>query len=251
MKGSFRTRGLVLRTTDYSETSQVIRVFAREHGVLDLLAKGARRPARNSSSFHAPFDPGSWYDISFRKKAGDLQLATEARLVEGFRHLRHDLPAWLDATLAMDLLRTLFTPGDPHDELLRETLQYFKLLSAGQGRRRLRNRYLHSILAASGLQPSWESCSGCEKPLPVSQESRLAFQLPSGFFCGNCSISGGSIFVDHALLNYLRADSGQEWGRVPTWEVPDEVVLKGWDILSSLVSHHLERPPRSLKYLRV
>ncbi len=251
MKGSFRTRGLVLRTTDYSETSQVIRVFAREHGVLDLLAKGARRPARNSSSFHAPFDPGSWYDINFRKKGGELHLATEARLVEGFRHLREDLPAWLDATLAMDLMRTLFTPGDPHDALLRESLQYFKLLSAGQGRRRLRNRFMHCILSASGLQPSWESCVGCERSLEDSSEDPPSFQLPSGFFCRSCSSAGGAISVDHALLNYLRADSRQEWGRVPTWEVPNEVVLKGWDILSSLVLHHLERPPRSLRYLRV
>lgn len=229
----------------------MIRVFARGYGVLDLLAKGSRRPARNSSSFHAPFDPGSWYDINFRKKPGDLQLATEARMVEGFRHLRNDLPIWLDATLALDLLRTLFTPGDPHDELLRETLQYFKLLSAGVGRRRLRNRFFHSILDASGLQPSWENCAGCESPLSESPAGALTFQLPAGFHCRACVGTSGRISVDQALLNYLRADSSQEWGRVPTWQVPDEVVLRGWEILSSLISHHLERPPRSLRYLRV
>ena len=251
MKGSFRTRGLVLRTTDFSETSQVVKVFARGHGIVDLMAKGSRRPAKNSSSFHAPFDPGSWYDINFRKKNGDLHLATEARLVEGFRHLRNELPIWLDATLALDLLRTLFTPGDPHDDLLRETLQYFKLLSSGVGRRRFRNRYLHSILVASGLQPSWELCAGCDSPLSEVPARDLVFQLPAGFFCSDCVDVSGRISVDHALLNYLRADSTQEWGKVPSWQVPDAVVLRGWEVLSSLISHHLERPPRSLRYLRV
>jgi len=251
MKGSFRTRALVLKTTDYSETSQVIRVFARDHGILDLLAKGSRRPARKSSSFHAPCDLGGWYDLNFKQRSGDLRLATEARLVEGFGHLRDDLATWLDATLSLDILRNLLTPGDPNNELLRETLQYFKLLSARRGRRRLRNRFFQTVLAASGVMPSWNHCSDCESPLAEFSVNGVSLELPAGLLCGNCRTSRGRFLIDNELLTYLRADSGRDWGLVPSWEVPQPVVLRGWEILSSLLWHHLERPPRSLRYLRV
>ncbi|MEL7362835.1 MAG: recombination protein O N-terminal domain-containing protein, partial [Bacteroidota bacterium] len=39
-----RTDAVVLRTLDYGETSQIVALFAREHGLLSVIAKGSRRP---------------------------------------------------------------------------------------------------------------------------------------------------------------------------------------------------------------
>ncbi|MGE4618271.1 MAG: DNA repair protein RecO [Planctomycetota bacterium] len=247
MKGAFRTRALVLRCTDFSETSQIIRVFTRDQGVLDMLAKGSRRPARASSSFPSPFDLAGWYDLNYRVRGSDLHLATEARLVEGFDHLRRDLAAWLDATFALDLLRNFFTQGDPHPELLREVLQYLKLLGYDQGRRRLRNRFLQAVLQANGVLPRWDRCSECE--IEIAGEAFL--QIPSGLLCRSCTGSTENPFLDQSTRAYLAADCGREWGLVPSWEVPSREVELGWNLLRSLLVHHLERPPRSLRYLRV
>ena len=37
-----------MRTTDYSETSQVVHFFTRETGVVSLIAKGTKRPKSKS-----------------------------------------------------------------------------------------------------------------------------------------------------------------------------------------------------------
>lgn len=247
MKGVFRTRALVLRCTDFSETSQIIRVFTRDQGSLDLLAKGSRRPARASSSFPSPFDLVGWYDLNYRSRASDLHLATEARLVEGFDHLRRDLPTWLDATFAVDVLRDFFSPGEPQPELLREVLQYLKLLGHGQGRRRLRNRFLQSVLLAAGLLPSWDRCTECEQQI----RGEAGLRIPSGLICGLCADLAAGSSLDSRTRAYLAADSGREWGLVPSWEVPPREVEIAWNLLRSLLLHHLERPPRSLRYLRM
>ncbi|MEE2883728.1 MAG: DNA repair protein RecO [Planctomycetota bacterium] len=247
MKGVFRTRALVLRCTDFSETSQVIRVFTRDQGILDMLAKGSRRPARASSAFPSPFDLAGWYDLNYRARGTDLHLATEAQLVEGFDHLRRDLPSWLDATFVLDVLRNFFSPGDPHPDLLREVLQYLKLLEHGQGRRRLRNRFLQSALHASGVLPRWDCCSECEREI----DTGAYLGIPSGLICSFCAGSTEGQFIDPRVRAYLAADSGREWGLVPSWEVPPREVDAAWNLLKSLLLHHLERPPRSLRYLRV
>ena len=247
MKGAFQTRGLVLRCTDYSETSQIVRVFTRDHGIIDLLAKGSRRPTRASSSFPSPFDLAGWYDLNFRQRGSDLHLATESRLVEGFDHLRSHLPSWIDAMFALDLLRQMFTPGDPHPEILKETLQYLKLLGLGQGRRRLRVHYLQSLLQASGVLPDWDRCSECEEK--IDGDSRM--QVPAGLLCGECPISSSGHDLAGRTRNYLSSDRRMEWGQVPSWEVPGGEMEEAWELLRSLLLHHLERPPRSLRYLRV
>ena len=74
------TRGLVLRRTDWSESSQIVTVDTRDHGIIDLLAKGSRRIARRSSSFAEPLDLGGWYDLVYRPRRADLHLAVEARV---------------------------------------------------------------------------------------------------------------------------------------------------------------------------
>ena len=66
------TRALVLRRTDWSETSQIVTVDTRDHGIVDLLAKGSRRMARPSSSFAEPLDLAGWYDVVYRPRRGDL-----------------------------------------------------------------------------------------------------------------------------------------------------------------------------------
>ena len=97
-----RTRGWVLRQIPYSNTSQVVTVFTRDQGIITLMAKGSMSLSRRSSSFPAPFDVTGWYDLVYRTRKEGMMLATEARLIEGFRHLRSDMSCYLEATFAVD-----------------------------------------------------------------------------------------------------------------------------------------------------
>lgn len=246
MATTVSTRGLVLRSVDYSETSQIVSFFTRDEGIVDLLAKGSRRPIRASSSFSSPFDLSGWYDLVYRKRRGSLYLATEGRLIEGFSHLRGDLECWLDANLALEILGKAFTRGDPHPELLRGTLSYLKLLSVGKGRHLLRNRFLAEILLASGISTDWSRCCDCEIGDGVDL---VALRVPSGPVCRDCRGVSDSP-RDRATFSYLASNASIPFDRVPGWEVPADATADGWDLLRLLLLDHLERPPRSLRYLR-
>jgi DNA repair protein RecO (recombination protein O) len=82
---------LVVRGTDWSETSRITTLFTREFGKVRALAKGGRRLRSN---FDVAFDLLSVCRVVFIRKAhGGLDLLTEAQLAERFPALREDLNA--------------------------------------------------------------------------------------------------------------------------------------------------------------
>ncbi len=82
---------LVLRTTDWSETSRITTLWTREFGKVRALAKGGRRLRSN---FESALDLLTVCSIVLlRKSSGGLDLLTEARVEQRFPQLRKDLAA--------------------------------------------------------------------------------------------------------------------------------------------------------------
>jgi DNA repair protein RecO (recombination protein O) len=77
-----RATGLVIRFTDYSETSRIVTLYTRELGKVRALAKGGRRLKSNFESALDLLTVCSM--VLFRKPGRGLDLVTEARVVERF-----------------------------------------------------------------------------------------------------------------------------------------------------------------------
>src|SRR5437868_14779788 len=92
---------LVLRTTDWSETSRIATLWTRQFGKVRALAKGGRRL---KSNFESALDLLTVCDIVFlRKSSGSLDLLTEARVVKRFPRRRVDLQAAYGAYYVAEL----------------------------------------------------------------------------------------------------------------------------------------------------
>ncbi len=247
MKKIISTRGLVLRTVSYSDSSQIVTVFTKDQGVVTLLAKGSLRLSLKSSSFPAPFDRCGWYDIVFRRGGGDLHLATEGKLVEGFDRLRRNLAAYLDTCLALEVMSKTFSAEDPHPVFLHGALSYLKLLeknTADRPRRALRVHLYGHLLAELGWAPQWESCLDCGRALGAN----FVVLVPTGVRCHECSRGRGQR-VSEAVVRYLVLEQQAPWRSVPALRPGDHVLTGAWHLLVTTLLHHLDRPPRSLRYL--
>src|SRR5258707_12080117 len=83
-----KATALVVRGSDWSETSRITTLFTREFGKVRALAKGGRRL---KSSFEIAFDLLTVCEIVFIHKAhGGLGLLTGSRLAEKFPPLPTD-----------------------------------------------------------------------------------------------------------------------------------------------------------------
>ncbi|HPD54473.1 MAG TPA: recombination protein O N-terminal domain-containing protein, partial [Bacteroidia bacterium] len=48
-----KTRGIVLRTTDYGETSLVVKVFTEAYGLQSYIVNSVRKPGAKTPSYHS------------------------------------------------------------------------------------------------------------------------------------------------------------------------------------------------------
>src|SRR5580704_9553717 len=103
---------LVLRTTDWSETSRIATLWTRELGKVRVLAKGGRRLR---SAFESALDLLTVCSIVLlRKTSGSLDLLTEAVVVRRFPRLQSDLSALYAGYYVAELLADWTQDLDPH-----------------------------------------------------------------------------------------------------------------------------------------
>src|SRR3954469_3219907 len=125
---SEKALALVLRTTDWSETSRIATLWMREFGKVRALAKGGRRLR---SDFEYALGALTLCSIvCLRKASGSLDLLTEAQVVQRFPRLSTDLPALYAAYYVAELLTEGTQDYDPHPLLFDEALDTLRTLGA-------------------------------------------------------------------------------------------------------------------------
>jgi len=177
-----RTLAIVLRAIDYSETSQVVHLYTREHGKLHCIAKGSKRA---KSSFHGAFDLLGVYDvIRLEKQPGELDLLTKAESVKEFRNVRRDFARFSVACGFAELVDEMTGEALPQPDL-------FDLLHGGI--RRLDEdgpipETLFSFTARAlrilGFEPRLGECGVCGARPPGTEAYFSA--RDGGIVCARC-----------------------------------------------------------------
>src|ERR1700676_2816455 len=125
-----KATAIVLRTTDWSESSRIATLWTREYGKVRVLAKGGRRLR---SAFENALDLLTVCSIVLlRKTSGSLDLLTEAQVVTRYPRLRSDLPALYAAYYVAELLADWTEEYDPHPALFDEALATLDHLGAAR-----------------------------------------------------------------------------------------------------------------------
>ncbi len=192
---------LVVRGTDWSETSRITTLFTREFGKVRALAKGGRRL---KSSFDSAFDLLSLCQIVFIRKAhGGLDLLTEAQLAERFPALRRDLSSLYAGYYVAELLADGAQDYDPHPPLFDAalaTLRGLENVSPPPGTGRVGGgsgcspAVLDVVTAFElvwlrelGYSPRLDVCTGCGAEVLPVRAGRVFFSpAASGVLCTGC-----------------------------------------------------------------
>jgi DNA repair protein RecO (recombination protein O) len=243
-----KATALVLRTTDWSESSRIATLWTREFGKVRALAKGGRRL---KSSFENALDLLTLCRIVFlRKSPGSLDLLTEAQVIQRFPRLRSDLSALYAAYYVVELLAEGTQDYDPHPLLFDEALETLRELGIAEapavecGPRVARFEMV--LLRELGYSPVFDHCAACGGPVG---ETELAFSpAVNGVVCRRCR--GGhrdSRPLSPRTWRTLQelAASGDAWRRPWSPETRAEVR----HLLGQYLTYLLGRRPRLLSYL--
>jgi DNA repair protein RecO (recombination protein O) len=248
---SEKATAIVLKTTDWSESSRIATFWTREFGKVRALAKGGRRL---KSAFENALDLLTVCSIVFlRKSPGTLDLLTEAQVVQRFPRLRDDLDALYAAYYVAELLTDWTEDYDPHPLLYDESFETLRDVgckpAAGApvidtGLRVM--RFEMTLLRELGYNPALDVCAICASAI---EREPLAFSAAAGgVLCSRCqSVPREKRPLSRQAWELLRlfAAAGDEWKQPRNAVVRAEVR----QVLGHYVTYLMGRRPRLLPYL--
>lgn len=141
-----KTRGIVLKTTDYSESSVVVQVFTEKFGLQSYLINGVKKP-RSKIKLNA-LQPLHLLDmVVYHKASGNIQRISELRHQPVFLSIPYDI---IKSSIAMFLNEVLYKSLKQHDadevlfEFLFHAIEILDSMSKG-----LANFHLYFLLRLS------------------------------------------------------------------------------------------------------
>jgi len=206
-----KTRAIVLKLVEFSESSCVVTLFTEDFGKVGALAKGARRP---KSAFEGAIDLLALIRIVFLRKSSDaLDLLTEAKLERRFRSAQRDLARLYAGYYVAELLAELTEPADPHPTLFQAADATLLALDEGAATAETVLRFELTALREVGHVPSLAACVVCGRPMAPSK--RVAFgMIAGGVLCDECRPGRkGVVSISSGVLDVLREASDESGGR--------------------------------------
>jgi DNA repair protein RecO (recombination protein O) len=116
---------VILQQKPYRETSLLLEVFTRDHGIVSVLAKGVRKEKSKLAGLLQPF---MLLNLSYLDKH-ELKTLTQAEFIEDFRLLRMGLYCGFYVN---ELLQKFLHKADPYPEIFMRYLLCLKALAAAE-----------------------------------------------------------------------------------------------------------------------
>jgi DNA repair protein RecO (recombination protein O) len=239
-----QTEAVILKSAACADQDKIITFFSRDKGLLRGVAKGARK---FGNRFGSLLEPMTFVQIFYyEKEAKDLVTVSSCDLIESFFEIQKEPDTAFTLAYFAELIEEFFPTRAREDLLYRLLLATLQALKAG-GERAILARYFEVwFLQINGFLPDLKKCRRCRKT--ISGSSWLTPRR-DGVHCSSCS-------------EYKKDEAGPEFPRFLDWAKKSPPPTAGGapfsaaelqsikKILQALIVYHLEREPKTIRYLR-
>jgi DNA repair protein RecO (recombination protein O) len=197
----------VLHSYPFRETSLIIEAFARDHGRVGLVARGARRPKSSLRGVLLPFQPLllSW------SGRGELHTLVRAEWTGGYTPLRGQ--ALICGFYLNELVLRLLPRGDPHDGLFAVYEDALAELASGATQEAALRKFEIGLLRELGYAVVLDR--EAERGTPVARERSYVYivergPVPTGEAPGKGVELSGQTLIDMQSGEFTRALTQQQ-----------------------------------------
>ncbi len=154
-----RDQAVVVRWRRWSESSQIVTLFCRRLGMVQVVAKGAfRRTREGKSKFDGGLDLLQLGEVVIsHRPERELQTLAEWSLTDGFLPLHDSLRAIYLGNHAAELLQVVFDAGDPQPRLFDRLTRLLSRLHSQQ-REEMALGFSVEVLRRGGYVPELGRC---------------------------------------------------------------------------------------------
>lgn len=196
-----KSRAIVLRKTNYGDSSYILSVFSKGIGKFSVIIKGARSGKIKKSS---AADVLNLVELVFnRKENRELQFVRQIDLIDGYSSIKANLEKMKYSIACVELISELILEYEPNDKLFRGLLRILNLISEENSKPKiLFAKFFIFFVEELGYKLNINECAVCKKN--IQNDNNLFFNFNKGFLCGQCGneIYGNNLF-DKELFNLI------------------------------------------------
>ncbi len=234
-----KDKGICIRTTDYSESSQILTFFTACLGKLNVIAKGAKRP---KSPFGGPVELFSAGDMVFSFRDGE-KLATLTEFNPTFFGfaLRKRLFALNCAFFVCELLNLFTKELDPHPAMFNEAVVFLQRLEDNPDDKILPYLIIFqfALLGKTGSKPLCDCCANCKRKFADDWREFFFSPSASALVCRDCE----SAFIDKKKISSECAKCLNQPAKVLSCD--SKTLVEMQNLLIEYETFILERLPRT------
>lgn len=240
---------LILRSRDHREADRILTLLTPDLGRLNVLARGARKPASRKAGKVEPF----MLVRTQLQQSKFLPFVGEIQLLNPFQACRESLTSIVASSYACDLVYSLTVEGEESDlaaEVFGSLLTVLTQIDVEPDRPDLPLCWLElHMLSAAGFEPALEFCVGCEteaRPEPWGFST-----AKGGILCPSClaDMPGGRS-MPLGVFKILRFLQRSTWEEVSVRRVAQPALAEARNIMREYLNYTLERPLRSAQFER-
>jgi len=173
-----KTRGIVLHTYPFKESSLFCSIFSENFGKLNLLAKGVRRPKSKLCGTLEPFNHSEI--IFYKREFKEAYTLSDAFIIDDFKSIRSSPLKVAAGEAICEFIDKIQVIEEPNHQIYTLTLSFLQRLSSGD--EDITGLWtmimLFRLLKFAGIEPHLKDCVRCHKK--VIGDPLLNFSISTG-----------------------------------------------------------------------
>lgn len=241
---TFRSEAVVLRRIDFGEADRLLTLYSRDFGKIKAVAKGARKPQSRKTGHVEQFMRTNF----LLAKGRDIDIVTQAEMVDAYPALREDLVRATYASYAVELLDRFTAEEDRHTGIYDLLVDALGWLETTENIMLAARYYELRLLALTGFQPRLFNCVSCGSPI-MEQDQFFSAEL-GGLLCPGCQEADRrSQPISAVAVKVLRYLQTRDWKTVRVLNLKRSLHRELESLMHHYLTYVLERNLKSVDFL--
>ena len=177
-----KVEGIVLKETNYKESSKILNIYTKEYGIISVMSKGCRSL---KSKLRGVSNRLSYANFYINYKENGISTLTDADTIDTLKNVMMDINNISYVSYLLDLTDQVYKHSKS-DEIYPIFISCIKKINENYDPSIITIIYELKLLKYLGINPNVDSCNICG-----SKNNILTISIENGgFVCQNCYTSG-------------------------------------------------------------